>query len=242
MSRTTSSTTRGRGWAYAVQHLLKAARDVSRKLLIDSARRFVQENPSEEFLPATLQEGHSEHDHPTVETFVGIVRFILKKRCLDQGALEVFQPRSHSDQPCAFATALCLPAKHPWVQKVREPTARKDGGGASKRKFCKGSEFFESKVVKLRHASRVALRQVILFETLCAHYYHQWSALASAGRHSLRGSTQVALQSDDDGDDSSGQDRRVEEEAEALVAKYQDTLAQCTGRHQPHLSAALQIM
>lgn len=241
MSRTTSSTATGRGWAYAVQNLLKAARDVSSKLLRDCARRFVQENPSEKFLPASLQEGHSGHDHPTVETFVGIVQFILKKRCLDQGALEVFQQRSHSDQPCAFGTALCLPAKHPWVQKVSEP-ARKDGSGARKRKFRKGSGFFESKVVKLRHASRVVLKQVIVFELLCAHYYHQRSALPSAGRHSLRGSTQAALQSDDDGDDGSGQDRRVEEEAEALVAKYQDTLAQCTGRHQPHLSAALQIM
>jgi hypothetical protein len=218
-------------WVHTVQKLLKALRESSSTLLQQSARLFVQQQGgSADNLVLDIREGGPADDHPTiiVETLVRIVRFILEKRCLDEAALEVFGQRKNSDNLlCGFATALCIPPKHPWVHRVREPV--REGGGGGKRKTCKGSDLFQRKVVRLREASRAVLKEVIVFEALCAYYR---SDLAHAGRHSPRGS----MESDDD----LGQDP-VEDEAGALVAKYQDTL-ECTGRHQAHLSAALQIM
>lgn len=219
-------------WVHTVQKLLKALRESSSTLLQQSARFFVQQGGSADNLVLDIRQGGPADDHPTitVETLVQIVRFILEKRCLDEAALEVFgQRQNRSDQSCGFATAVCIPPKHPWVHRVREPAVREGGGGGGKRKTCKGSDLFRSPVVKLREASRPVLKQVIVLEALIAHYR---SALANAGRHSPRGSMES--------DDGLGQDP-VEDEARALVAKYQDTL-ECTGRHQAHLSAALQIM
>jgi hypothetical protein len=217
-------------WVDFLQQLLKGLRDTSSELLRRSARLFVEEGGSA--LVLGIQEGGpADDDHPTVETLVQIVKFILEKRCVDDegAALKVFGQRKSSDeQQCGFATAACLPAQHPWVQRVREPA--REGGGV---KTCKASILYQRGAVRLRQASRAVLKQVIVFERLCALYRSALPTDAGGRPHSPRGSIQS-------GDDGLGQDE-VEEVAEGLVSKYQDRLV-LTGWHQAPLSAALQIM
>jgi len=219
-------------WVDTVQQVLKALRETSSELLRRAARLFVEEGGSaDNNLVFGIEEGGpADDDHPTVETLVQIVRFILEKRCIDEdAALKVFGQKESSDEQCGFATAACLPAKHPWVHRFTEPAG--EGSGEGKPKLCKGSALFQRKVVRLRDTARSVLKRVIVFEVLCAHY--ETARPNAGGRpHSPRASMQS--------DDGVGQDP-VEEAAEDLVSKYQDRLV-LRGWHPAPLSAALQIM